>query len=135
VAVLAPTDSPPLGLVSVVAPALATGNTVVVLADETRPLPAVSLTEVLATSDVPGGVLNLLTGHTAELAPWLASHPDVNAIDVSGAAPALAVSLREAAADNVKRVFARHDDWAGPPGLARLRAFVETKTVWHPIGI
>ena len=86
VAVLAPQDSSLLGLVSVVAPAIVTGNTVVVLASELRPLPAVTLSEVLATSDVPGGVVNVLTGRTAEVAPWLASHMDVNGIDLAGAA-------------------------------------------------
>ena len=121
--------------VHVVASVLATGNTAVVVASQQRPLPAVSLTEVLATSDVPGGVLNLLTGVTSELAPWLASHRDVNALDLSGGAPADRTALEIAAADSVTRVFARDDDWAAPPGLARLRAFVETKTVWHPIGV
>ncbi|MGN6607544.1 MAG: aldehyde dehydrogenase family protein [Jatrophihabitans sp.] len=135
VGVLAPQESSLLGLVSVVAPAVATGNTVVVVASQARPLPAVSLTEVLATSDVPGGVINVLTGFTAELAPWLASHRDVNAIDISGVVAADRPALQAAAADNVKRVFARDDDWVSPPGLARLRAFVETKTVWHPIGV
>ena len=85
VAVLAPQESSLLGLVSVVAPAIVTGNTVVVLTSELRPLPAVTLSEVLATSDVPGGVVNVLTGRTAEVAPWLASHMDVNAIDLAGA--------------------------------------------------
>jgi acyl-CoA reductase-like NAD-dependent aldehyde dehydrogenase len=135
VGVLAPQDSSLLGLVSVVAPVLATGNTAVVVASQERPLPAVTLTEVLATSDVPAGVVNLLTGVTGELAPWLASHRDVNAIDITGATRADRPALQAAAADNVKRVFARDDDWAAPPGLQRLRAFVETKTVWHPVGV
>jgi Aldehyde dehydrogenase family len=96
----------------------------------------VSLAEVLATSDLPGGVLNLLTGHTAELAPWLASHRGVNAIDLTGAAPDARPALQIAAADNVKRVYLpRTTDWAADPGLSRLSAFVETKTVWHPIGV
>jgi len=94
VGVLAPQDSSLLGLVAVVAPVLATGNTAVVIAAQDRPLPAVTLTEVLATSDVPGGVLNLLTGFTAELAPWLAAHRDVNALDLTGAAPAARADLR-----------------------------------------
>jgi acyl-CoA reductase-like NAD-dependent aldehyde dehydrogenase len=133
--VIAPQDSSLLGFVSVVAPALATGNTIVVISSEARPLPAVSLTEVLATSDLPGGVLNLLTGVTAELAPWLASHRDVNAIDLTGVAPAARPALAQAAADNVKRVFIpRNEDWSTDPGTSRLGAFVETKTVWHPIG-
>jgi acyl-CoA reductase-like NAD-dependent aldehyde dehydrogenase len=136
VGIVAPQDSSLLGLVSVVAPALTTGNTVVVLASETRPLPAVSLTEVLATSDVPGGVVNLLTGRTAELAPWLAGHRDVNALDLTGIAAAERPALQMAAADNVKRVFVpRSTDWADDPGISRLGAFVETKTVWHPIGV
>jgi acyl-CoA reductase-like NAD-dependent aldehyde dehydrogenase len=136
VAMLAPQESSLLGLVSVVAPVLATGNTAVVVASQDRPLPAISLAEVLATSDLPGGVVNLLTGFTAELAPWLASHRDVNAIDLTGAAAGARADLQAAAADNVKRVFVpRDDDWAAAPGLARLNAFVETKTVWHPIGV
>jgi acyl-CoA reductase-like NAD-dependent aldehyde dehydrogenase len=136
VGIIAPQDSSLLGLVSVLAPALTTGNTVVVIASEQRPLPAVSLTEVLATSDVPGGVVNLLTGRTAELAPWLASHRDVNAIDLTGVAVADRPALQVAAADNVKRVFVpRSTDWADDPGISRLGAFVETKTVWHPIGV
>ncbi len=136
VAILAPQDSSLLGFVSTLAPVLCTGNTAVVVASERRPLPAVSLAEALATSDLPGGVANVLTGFTGELAPWLASHRDVNAIDLTGVAPAERADLQRAAADNVKRVFAPGDeDWAAEPGLARLTAFVETKTVWHPIGV
>ena len=136
VAIVAPQDSSLLGFVSVLAPVLCTGNTAVVIASEKRPLPAVSLAEVLATSDLPGGVANVLTGFTAELAPWLASHRDVNAIDLTGVAPDDRAPLQRAAADNVKRVFARADeDFADEPGIERLTAFVETKTVWHPIGI
>jgi acyl-CoA reductase-like NAD-dependent aldehyde dehydrogenase len=136
VGVLAPQDSSLLGLVSVLAPVLTTGNVVVLIASESRPLPAVSLSEVLATSDVPGGVVNILTGFTAELAPWLASHRDVNALDLSGIEPAARPPLERAAADNVKRVYApRSLDWAVEPGIGRLGAFVETKTVWHPIGV
>jgi acyl-CoA reductase-like NAD-dependent aldehyde dehydrogenase len=138
-AVLAPQGSSLLGLVSVIAPAIVTGNTVVVLASEERPLPAVTLSEVLATSDVPGGVVNVLTGRTAEVAPWLASHMDVNAIDLVGAADGDVVDLQVAAADNLKRVV-RGDrvsatGWAATPDLTRLRAYLETKTVWHPIGV
>ena len=140
VAVVAPQHSSLLGLVSVVAPALVTGNAVVVLASEERPLPAVTLGEVLATSDVPGGVVNVLTGRTAEVAPWLAAHMDVNAIDLTGASPELAVDLERAAADNLKRVLrppadGREPDWTAEPGLTRISAFVELKTVWHPIGV
>ncbi len=145
VAVLAPQRSSLLGLVSVVAPAVATGNTCVVLASELRPLPSVTLAEVLATSDVPGGVINVLTGRTAEVSPWLASHADVNGIDLSGAADAAGVvwgDLERAAADNVKRVLrpsgdgpdAVEPDWAATPDPSRMRAWLETKTVWHPKG-
>jgi len=136
VGALAPQESSLLGLVSVVAPIITTGNTTVIVASRERPLPAVSLTEVLATSDLPGGVVNLLTGFPAELAPWLASHRDVNAIDLTGVDPADRPALQRAAADNVKRVFAPADeDWQPDPGTARLAAFVETKTVWHPVGV
>ena len=136
VGALAPQESSLLGLVSVIAPIITTGNTTVIVASRERPLPAVSLTEVLATSDLPGGVVNLLTGFPAELAPWLASHRDVNAIDLTGVDPADRPALQRAAADNVKRVFAPADeDWQPDPGTARLAAFVETKTVWHPVGV
>jgi acyl-CoA reductase-like NAD-dependent aldehyde dehydrogenase len=139
VAVVAPQESSLLGLVSVVAPAVVTGNTVVVVAAEAAPLPAVTLAEVLATSDVPAGVVNLLTGSPAEIAPWLASHMDVNAIDLTGVGdPALATDLEREAAGNLKRVVRpprEAVDWAADPGLDRLRAFLETKTVWHPVGI
>jgi acyl-CoA reductase-like NAD-dependent aldehyde dehydrogenase len=137
VAVIAPQDSSLLGLVSVVAPVVVSGNTCVVVASEDRPLPAITLSEVLATSDVPGGVVNLLTGRAAEIAPWLAAHMDVNAIDLAGVdEAALRRELEVAAADNVKRVR-RPDttDWSADPGLSRMRAFLETKTVWHPIGV
>ncbi len=139
VAVVAPQDSSLLGLVSVLAPAIVTGNTVVVLTSYERPLPAITLSEVLATSDVPGGVVNVLTGSTSEVAPWLASHMDVNAIDLTGVIePELAIELEVAAADNLKRVV-RPDsetaDWNADPGTGRLTRFLETKTVWHPIGI
>jgi acyl-CoA reductase-like NAD-dependent aldehyde dehydrogenase len=137
VGVLAPQESSLLGLVSVLAPVLTTGNTAVVLASQDRPLPAISLAEVLGTSDMPGGVVNVLTGFTAELAPWLAAHRDVNALDLTGAAAGARADLQAAAADNVKRVYVpiRDDDWTAVPGLARLNAFVETKTVWHPVGV
>jgi acyl-CoA reductase-like NAD-dependent aldehyde dehydrogenase len=140
VAVAAPAESSLLGLVSVLAPVIATGNTAVVVASERRPLPAVTLAEVLATSDVPAGVVNVLTGFTAELAPVLAGHMDVNAIDLTGVQPAARAELEELAAENVKRVFpvvasTGDDDWAAPPGLRRMLAFLETKTVWHPVGI
>jgi acyl-CoA reductase-like NAD-dependent aldehyde dehydrogenase len=130
VAVIAPDDPPLLGLVSRVAPALTGGNAVVALASETSPLAAIELAEALATSDVPGGVVNLLTGYRAELAPWLASHMDVNAIDVTGA-DGLRADLEVAAAENVKRVISGVPD---RQSLADIASFLELKTVWHPIG-
>ena len=133
VAVIAPQASSLLGFVSVVAPAVVSGNTVVAVASERCPLPAVSLSEVLATSDVPGGVINVLTGRTEEIAPWLASHMDVNAIDLSGATRPLADDLAAAAAENLKRVVKPGDeDWTLAPGLDRMLTYLETKTVWHP---
>ncbi|HWH97427.1 MAG TPA: aldehyde dehydrogenase family protein [Pseudolysinimonas sp.] len=119
-----------LGFVAVVAPALVAGNTVVAIADEKRPLSAISLAEVLATSDVPGGVVNVLTGSPAELAPWLAAHADVNALDLTGAGDLEWVDLEIAAAETLKRVI--HPE-PGIPGLSlsRILAFTETKTVWH----
>ena len=146
VAALAPQRSSLLGLISVLAPIVVSGNTAVVLASEHRPLPAVTLSEVLATSDVPAGVINLVTGRTAEVAPWLASHQDVNAIDLAGAADADGLAwaeLERAAAENLKRVLrpAGHDadaieaDWTRTPDLARVKAYMETKTVWHPKGL
>ncbi|MEU0690810.1 aldehyde dehydrogenase family protein [Streptomyces uncialis] len=135
VAVLAPQDSSFLGLVSVLAPVLATGNTAVVVASERAPLPALSLGEVLATSDVPGGTVNILSGRTKEIAAPLAAHSDVNAIDLTGADEALARELEIAAADNLKRVLRPGaEDWSADPGMRRLTAFLETKTVWHPTG-
>lgn len=140
VAVLAPQASSLLGLVSVVAPVIVTGNTTVVVSSYERPLPAVTFAEVLATSDVPGGVVNLLTGSAATVGPWLAAHMDVNAIDLTGIAgdTALATDLEVAAADNLKRVRrapAAEPDWSPDPGLEPMTAFLETKTVWHPIGV
>ncbi|RZS90258.1 aldehyde dehydrogenase family protein [Motilibacter rhizosphaerae] len=136
VAVVAPQESSLLGLVSVIAPVLVGGGTVVALASERRPLPAVDLAEVLATSDVPGGVVNLLTGRTSEVAPWLASHMDVAGIDLTGAAPGAVADLERAAADNLKRVRRPDpaEDLAAEPGLGRMSAWLETKTVWHPVG-
>ena len=137
VGIVAPQRGPLLGLVSVLAPAIVTGNTAVVLTSETCPLPAITLAEVLATSDLPGGVVNLLTGRPAETAPWLASHMDVNAIDLTGIEdPALAADLERSAAENLKRVVrpAGDVDWSADPGTGRLTAFLETKTVWHPKG-
>jgi acyl-CoA reductase-like NAD-dependent aldehyde dehydrogenase len=133
VAVIAPQASALLGLISVIAPAVVSGNTAVVLASEQSPLPAITLSEVLATSDVPPGVINILTGRTAEIAPWLASHMDINAIDLSGAPAPLADDLSIAAAENLKRIlFSEDPDWTATPGLTRLLRYLETKTVWHP---
>ncbi len=142
VGVIAPEESSLLGLVSRLAPVLVSGNAAVVIASESRPLPAVTLTEVLATSDVPGGVVNLVTGLRRELVGHLAGHMDVNALDAFGVDPAAATELEQLATENVKRV-------ARPPagGLGRydwlaaaaqspylIGQFVETKTAWHPIG-
>ncbi|HWJ80653.1 MAG TPA: aldehyde dehydrogenase family protein [Nocardioides sp.] len=138
VAVVAP-RGPLLGLVSVLAPIVVTGNTAVVLASQTHPLTAITLAEVLDASDVPGGVVNILTGVAADVAPWLASHMDVNGIDLAGVDdPELATALEVAAADNLKRVRrapAAEPDWLATPGIDRLTEFLELKTVWHPMGI
>jgi acyl-CoA reductase-like NAD-dependent aldehyde dehydrogenase len=122
----------------VIAPVITTGNAVVVVACGAHPLPALELAEVLATSDLPGGVVNILTGHTAELGPVLAAHRDVDALDLAGAAPEAEAELEVAAADNVKRVLRRPPigvDWSAEPGPARLVFFTEIKTVWHPVGV
>ncbi|MGA2527672.1 MAG: aldehyde dehydrogenase family protein [Acidimicrobiales bacterium] len=138
VGVIAPQSSSLLGLVSVLAPVLVTGNAVVLVASEERPLPAITLAEVLATSDVPGGVVNLLTGRVGELSPVLAAHRDVDALDLAGAPAELLVELEQAAVTNVKRVL-RPDrggaDWNAAPTPRRMLAFLETKTVWHPVGV
>jgi acyl-CoA reductase-like NAD-dependent aldehyde dehydrogenase len=131
VGLVAPNEPPLLGLVSRLAPALVGGNAVVALASETAPLAAIELAEVLATSDVPGGVVNILTGRRAELAPWLASHMDVNAIDLTGADGSRA-DLERVAAENVKRVVLGKAD---SQSLYEISAFLELKTVWHPIGV
>ncbi|MFF9338654.1 aldehyde dehydrogenase family protein [Streptomyces sp. NPDC014773] len=135
VTVLAPQESSFLGLVSVIAPVIATGNTAVVIASEKAPLPALSLGEALATSDLPGGVVNILSGKASEMGPHLAAHLDVNAIDLTGADADLARELEVAAAENLKRVLRpRTEDFAESPGTDRMTAFLETKTVWHPTG-
>ncbi|TMK28504.1 MAG: aldehyde dehydrogenase family protein [Actinobacteria bacterium] len=130
VATLAPDEPPLLGIVSRVVPAITGGNAVVAVASETHPLAAIELAEALATSDVPGGAVNILTGHRSELAPWLASHMDVNAIDL-GSADGDAPELERAAAANVKRVVHGEADAQSPWEVA---AFLELKTVWHPVG-
>lgn len=145
VAVLAPQQSSLLGLVSVIAPVVVSGNTVVVVTSKDRPLPAITLSECLATSDLPGGVVNIITGDATEIAPWLASHRDVNGLDLTGCADLAGAdwgALEAAAGDTLKRVIrpagtgatAVEPDWSDEPGLARMSTFLETKTVWHPKG-
>jgi len=138
VAIIAPQASSLLGLVSVIAPALVSGNTVVVVASERAPLSAISLSEVLATSDVPGGVVNVLTGSAAEIAPWLASHADVNALDLAGAGDLAGnlgwVDLQIAGAETLKRVLPP-ESGVPAPSVERITFFTETKTVWHTKGI
>jgi acyl-CoA reductase-like NAD-dependent aldehyde dehydrogenase len=131
VGIIAPAEPSLLGLVSRIAPVIVSGNVAVAVASESSPLPAVSLAEALATADVPGGVINVLTGSPSELVPWLAAHMDVNAIDLTGCPEDLIPEAERAAADNVKRVHR-----AGPAEqhLSEITAFVEFKTVWHPLG-
>jgi len=145
VGVVAPERSSLLGLVSRLAPVLAGANVAVVLASEARPLPSITLAEVLATSDVPGGVVNILTGHRAELVPILAAHADVDAVDGWGIPDELRTAAEQAAADSVKRVARRprgvtdaRFDWLDDRAAERpewIAAFLEMKTVWHPIGV
>jgi acyl-CoA reductase-like NAD-dependent aldehyde dehydrogenase len=130
VATLAPDEPALLGLVTRVAPALTGGNAVVAVASESQPLAAIELAEAVATSDVPGGVVNVLTGYRSELGPWLASHMDVNALDLAGS-DGDTPELERAAASNVKRVVRGRSDVQSPWEIA---AFVELKTVWHPVG-
>jgi acyl-CoA reductase-like NAD-dependent aldehyde dehydrogenase len=144
VGVVAPERSSLLGLVSRLAPVLVSGNVAVVLASESRPLAAVTLAEVLATSDVPGGVVNILTGHRHELVPVLAAHVDVDAIDTWGVDPTVQADVEIASADSVKRIARRprgvtdeRFDWLDERAAQRpewIAAFLEMKTVWHPIG-
>src|SRR5437667_2582177 len=131
VAVLAPDEPPLLGLVTRLLPPLVGGNVVVTVASEPRPLAAIELAEAIATSDVPAGVVNLLTGFRAELAPVLASHMDVNALDVTGAEGDIP-ELERLAADNVKRVVRGSVEDQSPWEIA---GFLELKTVWHPLGV
>ncbi len=133
VGIVAPQGSALLGLVSRLSAVLVSGNTAVVIASETRPLPAVTLAEVLATSDVPPGVVNILTGHVDELIPWLADHMDVNAIDAVGATSEQRRRIQEGAVHNVKRVV--FDGEFGDRSPYVIAAFTETKTVWHPKGL
>jgi acyl-CoA reductase-like NAD-dependent aldehyde dehydrogenase len=138
VAAVAPQEHSILGLTSVIAPIIVTGNAVIVMPSPRHPIPAITLAECLATSDVPGGVVNILTGAPAEVMPWLAEHGDVNALDLTGIVDAsLAIELERQAAGTVKRVRGpRADaDWYADPTLSRMRTFIEIKTVWHPQGI
>jgi acyl-CoA reductase-like NAD-dependent aldehyde dehydrogenase len=138
VAAVAPQDHSILGLTSVIAPIIVTGNAVIVMPSPSAPIPAITLAECLATSDVPGGVVNILTGAPAEVMPWLAEHADVNAIDLTGIVDnAVAEDLERIAAGTVKRVRQPKPaaDWYVTPSLSRVRSFVEIKTVWHPLGV
>jgi acyl-CoA reductase-like NAD-dependent aldehyde dehydrogenase len=132
VGVVAPEEPALVGLVRRVAPALCGGNALVVLAPEVNPLPALTLAEVLATSDLPAGVVNVISGFRKELLPWLASHMDVNAIDVAGCTAEEVTEIEKAAADNVKRVVKQSPDEMSP---YLITAFMEMKTVWHPVGV
>jgi acyl-CoA reductase-like NAD-dependent aldehyde dehydrogenase len=137
VGVVAPEEPALMGLVSRMAPAIVSGNAVVVIASESRPLAAVTLSEVLATSDVPPGVINVVTGLKRELLPWLASHMDVNAIDLTGAPDHLVAELEQAAASNVKRTVRDGEvDYFDPAAQSpyAITALMEMKTVWHPMG-
>jgi acyl-CoA reductase-like NAD-dependent aldehyde dehydrogenase len=137
VAAVAPQEHSILGLTSVIAPIITTGNACIVTPSPSRPVPAITLAECLATSDVPGGVVNILTGAPAEVMPWLAEHADVNALDLTGIIDeAVAADLERQAAGTVKRVRGPKPDadWYATPTLSRLRTFTEIKTVWHPLG-
>jgi acyl-CoA reductase-like NAD-dependent aldehyde dehydrogenase len=131
VTVFAPAKPSLLGLVQSIAPVLAGGNTAIVIASEKYPLGAITLSEALGTSDLPGGVVNILTGSAAELAPWAGSHMDIDGIDASGLSTAHEKDLRIAGADNLKRIF-RFKEAKSPQ---RVLSFMENKTVWHPIGV
>jgi acyl-CoA reductase-like NAD-dependent aldehyde dehydrogenase len=131
VATFAPEKQSLLGAVQALAPILAGGNTAILIASEKYPLPAISLSEVIGTSDVPGGVVNILTGSSAELAPWIGSHMDIDGVDASGLNKAQEKELRIAGADNLKRIHTFKES-ASPQ---RVLSFMENKTVWHPIGV
>jgi acyl-CoA reductase-like NAD-dependent aldehyde dehydrogenase len=131
VATFAPSKQSLLGLVQAIAPALAGGNTVIAVASQKYPLPAITLSEVLGTSDVPGGVVNILTGSSTELAPWVGSHMDIDGVDATGLSAAQEKELRIAGADNLKRIFSFKESQTP----ARVLSFMENKTVWHPIGL
>jgi acyl-CoA reductase-like NAD-dependent aldehyde dehydrogenase len=128
---IAPKKSALLGFIAGIAPIIASGNTVIALASESAPLPAMSLAEVIATSDVPAGVVNILTGKTAELAPWFASQMDIDGLDITGLDSKFVAEVKVAGAQNLKRIHSFKD--VATPG--RILAFMESKTVWHPIGV
>lgn len=134
VGVIAPIEPGLMGLVSRLAPVIVSGNTAVVIASETQPLPAISLAEVMESSDVPPGVVNILTGRQSELAPWLADHMDVNAIDMAGAVDDLRLRIEQGAVHNVKRLIGTDGNLDGQSPYL-IAAFTETKTVWHPKGL
>jgi len=131
VGIFAEQKSSLLGVIRGLAPVLASGNSAVVVASERRPLPAITLSECCATSDVPSGVINILTGVTSELAPWMASHMEVDGIDISGLDPKSDADIRKSGTENLKR-FHRFKSENSPD---RILSFMEYKTVWHPIGI
>jgi acyl-CoA reductase-like NAD-dependent aldehyde dehydrogenase len=131
VAIFAESKPSLLGVVRTLAPVLAGGNTAVLIASESHPLPAITLSEALATSDIPGGVVNILTGKTAELAPWVASHMEIDGVDVAGLSKKQEEELKLVGADNLKRVFR----FAPTNNPERILSFMEQKTVWHPIGL
>jgi len=131
VAILAPSSPSLLGLVGAIAGVITSGNTAVVIASEKSPLPAITFAECMATSDLPAGVVNVLTGSTTELAPWVASHMDIDAIDASGVSTKLLKEIKVAGAQNLKRIKV----FGEVKSTARILDFMETKTVWHTIGI
>jgi acyl-CoA reductase-like NAD-dependent aldehyde dehydrogenase len=131
VAIFAESKPSLLGVVRTLAPVLVGGNTAVLIASESYPLPAITLSEALATSDIPGGVVNILTGKTAELAPWVASHMEIDGVDVAGLSKKQEEELKLVGADNLKRVFR----FAPTNNPERILSFMEQKTVWHPIGL
>lgn len=134
VGIVAPEEPPLLGLVSRLAPALVAGNALVVLASESNPLPAIDLAEVIATSDVPDGVVNIITGNKTELIPWLAGHLDVDTIDITGVPDELVAEVESLGADNVKRIVRPADNDPLGQSPHDVLAFMEHKTVWHPAG-
>ncbi len=131
VAIFAESKPSLLGVVRTLAPVLAGGNSAVLIASENYPLPAITLSEALATSDVPGGVVNILTGKSAELAPWVGSHMEIDGVDIAGLSKKQEEELKLVGADNLKRIFRFNPD--NHP--ERILSFMEQKTVWHPIGI